>query len=100
MLCVIDSSNENTWVVVTNAFQRILDKSSPKPNKTLVDKGSEFYNRSVKKWLKSSDIEINSKHNEGKSFVTEMFSKTLRNKIYKYVTAISENAFIDQILYI
>ena len=36
--------------MLTNAFQKILDESNRKPNKTWVDKGSEFYNRSMKSW--------------------------------------------------
>ena len=35
-----------------------------------VDKGSEFYNRSMKSWSKDIGIEIYSTHNEGKSVVT------------------------------
>ena len=35
-----------------------------KPNKIWVDKGSEFYNNSFKKWLKNNDIEMYSTHNE------------------------------------
>ena len=34
---------------IVNAFQKILDKSGCKPNKIWVDKGSEFYNNSIKK---------------------------------------------------
>ena len=33
---------------ITNAFQNILKESNRKPNKIWVDKGSEFYNRSMK----------------------------------------------------
>ena len=46
----------------------ILDKSGRKPNKIWVDKRSEFYNNSFKKWLKD-DIEMYSIDNEGKSVV-------------------------------
>ena len=42
-----------------------------------------------KKWLKDNDVEKNSINNEGKSVVAEMFIRTLKNKIYKYMTAIS-----------
>ena len=35
----------------TNAFQKVLNESNRKRNKTWVDKGSEFYNRSKKLWL-------------------------------------------------
>ena len=46
-----------------------------KPNKIWVDKGSEFYNNSFKKWLKENDMEIYSAHNEGKSLAAERFIK-------------------------
>ena len=48
-----------------------------------VDKGSEFYNRSMKSWLEKNNIEMYSTHNEGKSFVAERFIRTLKTKIYK-----------------
>ena len=36
-------------------------------------------------------------HNEGKSVVAERFIQTLKNNIYKYMTAISKNVYIDKI---
>ena len=36
-------------------------------------------------------------HNEGKSVVAERFIRTLKNKIYKYMTTISENVYIDKL---
>ena len=36
-------------------------------------------------------------HNEGKSDVTERFIRTLNNKIYKYMTSISKNVYIDKL---
>ena len=33
--------------------------------------------------------------NEGKSVVAERFIKTLKNKIYKHMTAISKNIYVD-----
>ena len=48
--------------------------------KIWVDKGSEFYNSSFKKWLKDNDIEMYSIHNEGKSVVAERFIRTLKLK--------------------
>ena len=47
--------------------------------------------------LKDNDIEMYSIHNEGKSVVTERFIRTLKNKIYKYMTAISKNVYIDKL---
>ena len=72
-------------IIITNAFQKILEESIRKPNKIWVDKGSEFYNSSMKSWLEKIDIEIYSTHNERKLAVAERFIRTLKNKIYKYV---------------
>ena len=105
-LCVIDIFSKYAWVVtlkdkkgisIVNAFQKILEESDRKPNKIWVDKGSECYNSSFKKWLKDNDIEMYSIHNEGKSVVAERFIKTLKNKIYKYMTSVSKNVYIDNL---
>ena len=45
----------------------------------------------MKSWLEKIDIEMYSTHNEGKSVVAEGFARTLKNKIYKYMTSISKN---------
>ena len=67
----------------TNAFQGILDGLKRKSNKIWVDKGSEFYNRSMKPWLEKNDIEIYSTYNEGKSAIVERSTKTLKTEIFK-----------------
>ena len=36
-------------------------------------------------------------HDEGKSVVAERFNKTLKTKIYKYVTSLSKNMYIDKL---
>ena len=36
-------------------------------------------------------------HNEGKSIVVERFVRTLKNKIYEYMTSISKNVYIDKL---
>ena len=36
-----------------------------------------------------------STHTEGKSVVAERFIRTLKNKIYKHMTAISKNVYFD-----
>ena len=57
LLCAIDILSKYAWVIplkvsevitITNTFQIILDESTCKPNKLWVDKGNEFYNRSMK----------------------------------------------------
>ena len=72
LLCVIDIFSKYAWVVplkdkkgagIVDAFQKLLDDSNRQPNKIWVDKGSEFYNNSFKKWLKDNDVEMYSIHN-------------------------------------
>ena len=38
-----------------------------------------------------------STHNEGKSVIAERFIRTLKNKIYKYMTSVSKNVYIDKL---
>ena len=38
-----------------------------------------------------------STHNEGTSVVAERFIRTLKSKIYKYMTSISKNVYIDKL---
>ena len=107
---VIDIFSKYAWVVplkdkkgitITNAFQKILKGSNKrhsqskgrKPNKIWVDKGSELYNSSFKKWLKDNDIEMYLINNKGKSVVTERFIRTLKTEIYKYMTLTSKNVY-------
>ena len=66
---------------IVNTFQKDLDDSIRKSNKIWVDKGSEFYNRSMKSWLQDNNIVMYSTHNEGKSVAAERFIRTLKNKI-------------------
>ena len=62
-----------------------------------MDKGSKFYNKSMKSCLQKNTIEMYSTHNEGKSFLDERFVRTLKNKICKYLTSISKNVFINKL---
>ena len=43
----------------------------------------------MKSWPEKNDIEMYSTHDEGKSVVAERFIRTLKNKIYKHMTAVS-----------
>ena len=86
LLCAFDIYSKYAWVIplkdkkgitITNAFLKILDESNRQRSKIWVDKGSEFYNRSMISWLEKNDIKMYSTHNEGKSAVAEIFIKAL-----------------------
>ena len=119
---VIDNFSKYVWVVpskdkqdvsIVNTFQKILNDSASseakskrrrqsqskvrKPNRIWVDKGSEFYNNYFKKWLRDSNIKMYSIHNEGKSVVAERFIRTLKTEIYKCMTTVSKNVYVNKL---
>ena len=103
LLCAIDLFSKYAWVIplkdkigtsIVNAFKKIISKGR-KPDKIWVDQGSEFYNQSFKDFLNINNIEMYSTFNEGKSVVAERFIRTLKNKFFKHMTAISKNVYFD-----
>ena len=81
-------------ISIVNEFQKIISKGC-KPNKIWVNQGGEFYNKLFKRFLKNNNIEIYSTFNEGKSVVAERFVRTLKNKLFKHMTAFSKNVYFD-----
>ena len=103
ILYAIDLFSKYAWVVrlkdkkgisIVNAFQKIISKER-KPNKIWVDQGGEFYNKLFKRFLEINNIEMYSTYNEEKSVVAERFIRTLKNKIFKHMAAVSKNVYFD-----
>ena len=59
------------------------------------DQGGGFYNNLFKMLLRINDIEMYSIYNKGKSVVAERVIRTLKNKIFKRMTAVSKNVYFD-----
>ena len=104
LLCAIDLYSKYALVIplkhekgisIVNAFNKIIKQSNRKPNKIWVDQGGEFYNNVFEKWLSDNDIIMYSTYNEGKSVVAERFIRTLKNKLYKHMTATGKNVYYD-----
>ena len=107
LLCAIDLLSKYAFVIplkdkkgisIVNAFNKIIKQSNRKPNKIWVDQGGESYNHNFKKWLSSNDIIMYSTYNEGKSVLAERFIRTLKNKLYKHMTATGKYVYYDVIL--
>ena len=105
LLCAIDLFSKYVWVIpikvkkgtsLVKAFKKIISEGC-KPNRIWVDQDSEFYNNTFKEFLKINNIEMYSTYNEGKHVVAERFIKTLKNKIFKHMTAISKNICLDML---
>ena len=93
-LCVIDLFSKYAWVIpindkkgvsIVNASQEIISEGK-KPNKISVNQGSEFHNNYFKDFLKTN-----------KSVVAERFIRTLRNKIFKHLTAILKKCLFSYV---
>ena len=104
LLCAIDLYSKYTFIIplkdkkgisIVNAFNKIIKQSNRKPNKVWVDEGGEFYNSVFEKWLSDHDINMYSTYNEGKSVVAERFIGTLKNKLYKHMTATGKHVYYD-----
>ena len=102
LLCTIDLYSKHAFVIplkdkkgisIVNAFDKIIKQSNRKPNKIWVDQGGEFYNNVFKKWLSDNDIIMYLTYNEGKSVVAERFIRTLKNKLYKHMTATGKKVY-------
>ena len=61
----------------------------------MVDQSSELYNNIFKDFLKINNTEMYSTYNEGNSVVAERFIRTLKNKIFKHMIAISKKVYFD-----
>ena len=104
ILCSIDLYGKYAFVIplkdkkgisIGNSFNKIIKKSNRKTNKIWVDQGEEFYNNVFGKWLSDNAINMYSTYNEGKSVVAERFIRTLKNKLYKHMTATGKNVYYN-----
>ena len=104
LLCAIDLFSKYAFVVplkdkkgisIVNAFNKIIKQSDRKPNKIWVDQGGEFYNHVFKRWSSGNDIIMYSTFNEDKSVVAERIIRTLKNNLYKHMTATGKNVYFD-----
>ena len=104
LLCAIDLFSKYAFVIplkdkkginIVNVFNKIIKQSNRKPNKIWLDQGGEFYNTVFEKWLSGNDINMYSTYNKGKSVVAERFIQTLKNKLYKHMTATGKKVYYD-----
>ena len=76
---------------ITTAFRKITSRRKPKM--LWVDKSTEFYNRTFKRWSNEQDIHLYSTENEGKAVVVERFNRTLKSHMLRYFSANSTHVY-------
>ena len=52
----------------------------------------------MKSLVQDNGIEMYSTHNQGKSLAVEKIIRTLKSKIYKYMTSALKNVYIDKLI--
>lgn len=84
------SIRDKESIGVTDVFKTILNYCVHKADST-------FYNRSIKSKLYGNDTVKYSKHSKIKYLVGERFIRTLNNRMYKDLRAVSKNAYISKL---
>ena len=102
ILMVIDVFSKYGWaeplkfktgVAVKIALEKIFKEQIPK--KIWADKGTEFYNQTVKSLLTKHNIDLYSTENEEKCSVIERWNRTIKTKLWKYFTANGTHKYVD-----
>ena len=105
LLTCIDVFSKFAWVVplknksadeVIYGFKEIFLRTLRRPKKLHTDKGTEFTNKSVKNLLKSEKIHFfHSENDEMKASIAERFNRTIKSKIWRFLTARHTRRYID-----
>ena len=102
LLTVIDVYSKYGWIVplktktgkeVAQPFRKLFRNGHP--SRLWTNKGTEFYNRQLKRVLEANDVMLYSTENEEKSSVVERWNRTMKNIMWKYITANSTQKYID-----
>lgn len=103
LLVCIDVFSKYLWVRplpsktgkdVKNAIEDIL-KGGRKGERIRTDKGREFNNTLVKSFFEKEGIKYSSSSNETKANYSERVIKTLKNKVYRYLTNANSRRYVD-----
>ena len=104
LLTVIDCFSKMAWVEPLHrktatellaVIKRILKKSGRKPKRLQTDKGKEFTNKLVQKFLREQNIHFFTTNSDKKSAIVERFNRTLKTRMFKYFTAKNTTRYID-----
>ena len=102
ILTVIDVFTKYAWVIplinktgqtITDTFSNLFKNAIP--SKLWVDNGSEFYNKTFEKLLKSHSIVIYSTYSNNKSVIVERFNRTLKTNMFRLFTQKNNRNWIN-----
>ena len=92
----IESLKDKNGKSLKEAFARILKKAQRKPRALQTDKGSEFTNKLLQRWLSSRNTHFFTTHNEEtKASIVERFNRTIKTRMWRYFTSKKTKKYID-----
>jgi len=107
LLAVIDIFSKKAWIrplknktgqSITNAFKSVLKEAKGRvPRYVSSDSGREFLNKHFQQLLRDNNIRFFAMRDEKKAAVVERFNRTIRGKIWKYLTHKNTDRYIDKL---
>lgn len=105
ILTCIDVLSRYAWAVpvktkgakdMLTAMKLLFEKALPRrPQRLQTDRGVEFYNGSVRAFLREQNVELFSTNSPFKCALVERFNRTLKTMLYKYFTAHKTKRWYD-----
>ena len=105
LLTCIDVLSRYAWVIPVRsksaahmlmAMRQLFELAAPrKPIRLQTDKGKEFHNALVRKFLEEQGVELFSTESDHKAALVERFNRTLKQRMYKHFTAWNTRRYID-----
>ena len=81
---------------LAQAWERLLKRAHPRrPRQLQTDQGKEFYNRPFQQVLKKHTIHHFSTYGDTKASVIERLNRTLKERLYRYLTVANTLTFVD-----
>ena len=104
ILTCIDCFSKYAWAIpimskhgteIVESLKRIFRTSDRKPKRLQTDKGKEFLNTKVLRFLQENDIQLFTTESDKKASIVERFNRTMKGRMYKYFTANNTYRYID-----
>ena len=105
LLTCIDVFSKHAWVRplpskravdVAKAFGDILSEGRI-PDKLQTDAGKEFYNKIFQRLMERHNVKHFSTSNETKASIVERFNRTLKTRMWRYLTAANSKRYVDKL---
>ena len=90
----VEPLKTKTGVALEKAFEKIV-RQGRHPNRLQTDRGKEFYNRTFQRWVDEQGIKHFSTEGDAKASLVERFNRTLKERLYRYLTTANTLKFDD-----